>query len=427
VKNSTRARRERARRARARRRQRRQGSLAGARLPSVLHALTTSALALPGIAGGAAAQDRSDYVADFSYSRYREDDLKSSKVYNNGETGRYEIDIYQLRLAGPLTPRIDLALDVVHESMSGASPWYVRPEGGSLLVVMTGATIDDQRTDTLLSGTYALDRGSLGAGAGVSVEKDYLSLYASFQGSRDFNDRNTTLSAGLGGAYDQIDPTQDASDATRISHDEKGSITGFAGLSQVLGSATAFQSTFTVQHQRGYLSDPYKQAYIQDLNFAVRDDRPDDRTQFSVLARLRHHVRWIDGTLHFDYRYHHDDWEVDAHTFEAAWHQSIYSRVRIIPSFRYYSQSQAYFYAPFYASLRSDGHASSDYRLSPFGAVSYRIRGEARIQVWKLDLNFNAGYERYESDADYALGKVSVENPGLVAFDLWSVGVTGSF
>jgi hypothetical protein len=94
---------------------------------------------------------------------------------------------------------------------------------------------------------------------------------------------------------------------------------------------------------------------------------------------------------------------------------------------RYYSQSQAEFYAPWFDSEPSDGLYSSDYRLSPYGALSYRIRAETRLQSWELDWILNVGYERYRSSGDLALGKVSVENPGLVSFDMLSVGFTGRF
>jgi hypothetical protein len=423
---SKRSRRLRARRARLRRRARRRAT---AGLSPALHALTTSALALPGIAGSASADTpSSEYTAEYSYSRYQEDDLSSSKVAPGQVRERYEVDMHQVRLGAPLGERMDLTLDLSHETMSGASPWYVDfdQQSGRVVQVMSGATIDDRRTDALLDGTYYFDRSTASLSGGFSIEKDYRAINVGLEGTRDYNEKNTTLSGGLGGSFDEIDPTQDPVNAPdRPGSDDKQSASLFAGVSQVLDRSTTVQATASYQHARGFLSDPYKRAVVAGT--PLPDRRPDDRNQLALLARLRRHFETLNGTLHADYRYYLDDWSIEAHTFDVAWHQSLFDLLRVIPSVRYYSQSQADFYAPFYFAARSDGLRSSDYRLSPYGALSYRIRSESRLQLFELDLMLNASYERYESDGDLAFGRVSTENPGLVSFELFSVGISGRF
>ena len=145
------------------------------------------------------------------------------------------------------------------------------------------------------------------------------------------------------------------------------------------------------------------------------------------MTRLRHHVRGLEGTLHFDYMFYFDDWDMNSHTFDLAWYQTLFDRLRLVPSVRYYSQSQADFYAPFYMVPRSDGLRSSDYRLSPFGAISYRIKAEVPFETWGYNWEITAAYEHYTSGADLALQSVDVENPGLVTFDLFTLGATARF
>ncbi len=137
-----------------------------------LATLTAGALALPGLAGPAAAEGPSDrFGADYNYSRYSEGRVPSSKVAVGSERGRYDIDMHQLRFAAPLADRFDLGLDIVHESMSGATPWYVIPgDDGKPVQVMTGATVEDQRTDALLEGKYYMDRAQVSLSGGVSFE-----------------------------------------------------------------------------------------------------------------------------------------------------------------------------------------------------------------------------------------------------------------
>jgi hypothetical protein len=129
-------------------------------LPRSLAALT-AARSLPGLADPAGAEGLSDRIgADYNFSRYSEAKLPSSKVAVGSERGRYDIDMHQLRFAAPIADRFDLGLDIVHESMSGATPWYVIPgDDGKPVQVMTGATIERQAHRLLLGGQYYMDRG----------------------------------------------------------------------------------------------------------------------------------------------------------------------------------------------------------------------------------------------------------------------------
>src|SRR5262249_34258636 len=160
------------RRARVRRRQRRR---LAQRPSGVLRALTASALALPGLALPARADGPpTDIRAGYHYSNYQEDSLPARKVIS-GSRRRYHIDIHQFPVEGGLSDRIGMGLDLSYEAMSGATPWYITPgPSGEPQQVMTQATVDEHRTDALLSGDYYFDRGKASLGGGVSIENDYL-------------------------------------------------------------------------------------------------------------------------------------------------------------------------------------------------------------------------------------------------------------
>jgi hypothetical protein len=392
-----------------------------------LAALSSAALALPGLARDAAAEGPlSQLSAEYSYSRYSEDPLPASKVTPGGERSRYEVDIHQIRLAGPLFARVDLGVDLVHEKMSGASPWYVIPDAdGNPVQVMSGATIEDQRTDALVEAMLHFDRGRATLGGGISKENDYFAWNGSLRGEREFADKRTTLSAGSAFSIDRIEPTDAELFPTRPSHEKKWSGTVFAGIAQILSREAALQSSLTFQRQTGYLSDPYKQVLV--AGNPVADSRPDARHQLTWLTRYRHHVEPIAGTLQADYRFYADDWKVTSHTLELAWDQAIWDAIHLVPSFRYYSQSQADFYGPYFETAPSDGEASSDYRLSPYGAISWRLKAETRFATGPIDWRAAFSWQRYLSSGDYALGKVSLENPGLVSFHLFSIALSARF
>jgi hypothetical protein len=270
-----------------------------------------------------------------------------------------------------------------------------------------------------------MDRALASASGGVSFENDYFAINGGLGGELELNEKNTTLSSGIGVSIDSIDPVDTAEFPLRPDHEKKQTYSAYAGLSQVIGRNAAMQSTLTYQLGNGFLSDPYKQALV--VGEPLADSRPDLRNQIAWLSRYRHHFSSMNASLHADYQFYWDDWRITAHTFELAWYQNLFEAFRLIPSVRYYSQGQADFYAPYYTDLRSDGNYSSDYRLSPYGAISWRIKAETRFTTWQVDWLASFSWERYLSSGSYAMQKVSTPNPGLVSYDLISVGLTTRF
>ena len=98
-------------------------------------------------------------------------------------------------------------------------------------------------------------------------------------------------------------------------------------------------------------------------------------------------------------------------------------------SFRYYTQSQAFFYGPIYPN-GAPLYRTSDYRLSPYGAISYGLRANWNVQGLlsnEMAWIFSLGYQRYLTSADWALASVATANPGLVQYHLFSVRVGAKF
>lgn len=373
-----------------------------------LSALTQAALALPGVAGAS-------MQADYLFSHYKEDDIPRSQLQTNATAERYEIQSHMFRLVAPLGENT-AGLNLTYETMSGASPWYVQPDPttGKPLQAMSGASIREERVD--LQGTWSMPIApfSTAFSLGYSNEDDYEAVNGGVELELEDKERGLTWTGGLGYSDDTLTPTREAGGKpTSTAKDDKNTLTLYGGAALVLNAATVVQTSLSYARHDGFLSDPYKQIYIEDRGGpGTFDNRPGDRQSWALTGKLRHHLAGPNAAVHVDYRYFHDDWEIDAHTLEVAWHQVLPQQWRITPSLRWYSQSQAFFYAPYFATARDDGHGSSDYRLSPYGAVS------ARLDVNKAigGLSLGAGVEYYDSDADYALESVEVENPGLVQY-----------
>ncbi|HTO71864.1 MAG TPA: DUF3570 domain-containing protein [Myxococcota bacterium] len=398
-----------------------------------LRALTSSALALIGAASKASADTAIDhYEAAYSFSNYSEDPLKSSKTIPGGETQRYNIDTQQASLAGPVTDWLDLGLVLTHETMSGASPWFTqRDAAGSPIQIMSGATISDTRNDLKLHGNYYTDEGRLGFGGGYSTENDFTAMDFGVDGERHFNEKNTTLSGGLGASFDTITPTDPQGFPTRPTQKSKQSYSGFLGLSQIINRRSILQASFTYNFGNGYLSDPYKEVYQVGAQTQFGDFRPNQRHQFAFLVRYNRHLEETESTIHLTYQYYVDTWAISSHTAELAWYQNFGDSFQLAPHVRYYSQSKADFY---FAYLRQGAtppdNMSSDFRLSAYGALSFGIKAEYTFHTpWWRDIEWrtNASVERYLSSGDLSLASVSVAAPGLVNFTVFSVGISMAF
>jgi len=408
---------------------RRQG---GSKDSATLRALTTSALALSGLARVAAADTPIDDIqTSYSYSTYSEDDLPNSKGLPISEHSRYEVKTQQARLAAPITDHIDFSLDVTHEKMSGASPWYNVPDAaGAPIQVMSGPTIEDERNDILLKSSYYLENARMGLIGGYSKENDYKSMNFGWDGETHFNEKNTTLSGGLGLSFDEIDPTDADTEPTRPVHETKQTYSLNVGLAQILNRRSLVQSSLSYAFGNGYLSDPYKEVYQKGAIYHP-DERPDTRHAFSWLTRYARHIEEVEATVHLSYQYYWDTWGVSSHTIEAAWYQSFGDSLQITPSIRYYTQNEADFYVSYLPlSGPTDDHFSSDYRLSTYGALGFGIKAEYTFRTpWVTDIQWKlkAAYERYISAGDLAWDSPAVEAPGLVDFKVLSFGISAVF
>ncbi len=290
---------------------------------------------------------------------------------------------------------------------------------------------------------YYLDDTTLNFSGGWSEEPDFLSNFGSFNISHDFNDKLTTVSGGYGMTSNTITRNGEGVVGHSAGHEGHDASTNYAPLNgqstfhnfnasiaQVFSKNTLFQSTVNYTYQDGYLSNPYKFVYVRgeitpeeyykiwqsgekafDWGSVTglevvgielfREKRPGNRNIWSFSNQINQYIPSLDASAHFDYRFYIDDWGIDAHTFEFKWYQSLPFGITVTPGIRYYSQSQADFFAPYFLAPRADGNYSSDFRLSAFGDLSGGITiGKQFAPGIKLE----AGFEYVTHAGDLKLG-----------------------
>lgn len=301
------------------------------------------------------------------------------------------------------------------------------PDGDPVSQVMT-LHPEESRAMPVIGWNRYFDDLSLSLSGGRSDEPDFKSSFGNIKLGWELNQKLTTLDLGYGFTLNDISrAVSHGSGGAHVhggdldypaldEHSRYDSLT--VGLSQVLSRNSLVQLNLGHTRQRGYLSNPYKLVYVRgeitpeeywdlrsqqkvfqdvtDLEVMgpelFREVRPDHRDQWTVSARLRQHVPAADATVHLDYRYYRDDWGIDAHTLEAAWHQSLPDGLSLVPRLRYYTQTAADFFAPYFLAPRADGLYSSDYRLSGYGALSLGLDLSKRFE---RGFSLQAGIEYY--------------------------------
>ena len=340
------------------------------------------------------------------YSRYSEDSIAQDKVIF-GDRDRYDIDVTQLWIEAPVGSAWSVALDVQNDYQTGASPWFVGiNQEGQPGVIMSGASIQDNRVEVGVTTRYFWADGNAGFNVTHSDEDDYEAIAMALDASWNTSSDARTWTVAVSSSRDTVSPTQGAIPVF-IDEEELDTQSGFFGVSQILSRTAVMRFGLNYTYSEGYLSDPYK----------FNDARPGTHERIALSAGIRQFLINADASLQADYRYYADSWGSDSHTLELAWAQNL-SASLLTPYVRYYSQRQADFYSV--VADRSARFYADDYRLSSYGAITVGARWSVAIGDWTLELEA----ERYQSDADWGLydGEAA---PALV--DFWRAAIAATW
>ena len=355
----------------------------------------------------------------------------------------------------------------------GVGPNGTRVPQPKVWNVMTAASAETRRQgDLTLSREW--DDFALSIGAGVSSEPDYTSYSVRGGGRWDFNRKLTTLNgavsytssnidANLGPAVDWIDygqytsATSGAKVTTATEHGiavqkftgDRQDWSANLGITQVLGRNSIGTLGLTYARSSGMLENPYKLVMLAFADpstppvlfngllltriFNVAESRPDHRNQWTVNGGYSHFFSGVDGALRLNLAYSTDDWGIQAQTVEAQWAQGLGDGWVVTPQLRYYSQSAADFYQPYFiwamrAPVNGSGdldfsgvpaqHYSSDYRLAAFGAASAGVNVNKQFA---RGLTLLAGVEYYVHASDLQLGGNG--SGSFADFNAWTFNV----
>ena len=368
-------------------------------------------LALPAYQTGTALADAPPAFTEVGlrYTHYSEDSIDQDAVIF-GATDRYDIDVTQLWIEAPLGASWSVALDVQNDYQTGASPWFVgAQQNGEPGVIMSGASIQDNRVEVGVTTRYFWADGNAGFAVSHSDEDDYEATALAFDASWNTAEDARTWSTSFSSSRDKLNPTQGVIPVF-ITEEDLDTQSGYFGVSQILSRTAIARIGLSYTLSEGYLSDPYK----------FRDQRPDTHERLSLSAGYRRFLIDADASLQVDYRYYADSWGTDSHTVELAWAQNLRGSL-LTPYVRYYTQREADFFSVI--ADTETPHYADDYRLSSYGAVTLGARWAVALgESWTLELEA----ERYMTDADWGVFDGDAA-PALVDFWRGTVGVMWRF
>lgn len=167
-------------------------------------------------------------------------------------------------------------------------------------------------------------------------------------------------------------------------------------FSQIINKNAQFSIFFDLIQQDGWLSNPMQRVYFSDRDnfyignpasipnytspenkdvFQLADDierLPSTRFKIPIGMRFNYYINEI-FVLRTYYRYYSDNWGVTSHTANLELPIKISTKFTLEPSYRYYTQTSADYFAPYEQLLSSQQFYSSDYDLSKFNSSQYGL------------------------------------------------------
>ena len=376
----------------------------------------------------------------------------------------------------PLNADDVLTIDAGVSAYTSASSSNINPFDGKNpadpFVASSGASRQDVWTN--FTGSYSHssdDRNQILSGKlSISSEYDYFSIGGGASYTRLFNEKNTEISLNGNVYFDtwsliypvelrpagNKEPGEDDEDHhfnindylitgnpdynpqfTPFSSQARNSYSLGLGFSQILSRNVQMSLAADLVMQDGLLSTPFQRVYFSDVadsfieNFHLADDverLPGSRTKIALGGRLNYYLNQT-FVVRTYYRYYFDDWGIQSNTASIEVPIKISQKFTLYPSYRYYNQTQADYFAPYNQHLSTADYYTSDYDLSGYNADQYGFgisytdiftKGHLWLFKFKsIDLKYNT-YSRsngFRSNMLLLGVKMIIEESGQEAWD----------
>jgi len=326
----------------------------------------------------------------------------------------------------------NLYSQLTFDAMTGATPTGALVTRTTQTTTSASGTVHTSTVGALPTSQFSDNRFALDLGGAMplglvtpqtaihlSHEKDYQSVGLSGSLGIDAPGHLTTLTLGGGYNRDDVNPIGGIpvgltpSDVTGEKSSPKRVTTAMAGLSRVLSRRLLVGANFSVMHETGYLTEPYKVVSLVDPSATpsggeagidaapastlatetlIHENRPSERWRRNVYTTGVYHL--TADIVYLSYRYYWDDWDVQSHTVDLkVRHELPEQRAWFQPHIRFYTQTQARFFT--FGLLTGEPlpeFASSDQRLGPLRTATLGATYGFRMTNMPGELSIRAEY-----------------------------------
>lgn len=346
----------------------------------------------------------------------------------------------------PLNADDVLTIDAGISAYTSASSSNVNPFDGKgpadPFTASSGASASDVWAN--VTGSYSHssdDRNKIwSAKLSVSTEYDYFSAGIGGSYTRLFNEKNTEISLNANVYLDtwnavypyELRPFGEGGSGvnndlfsiieggvaynpafTEFDSETRNSYSLGVTFSQVLSKNLQGSLAFDLVQQEGLLSTPFQRVYFSDKedafieNFHLADDMErlsDTRFKVAVGGRLNYYINEI-FVIRSYYRFYTDDWGIQSNTARVEVPVKISPQFTLYPSYRYYDQTAADYFAPYEEHLSTEEFYTSDYDLSEYSADQFGMGIKytdifTKFHIWELALkSVEMRYHHYERNS----------------------------
>lgn len=340
---------------------------------------------------------------DFLMSYYTQDGTHAAVTGGKGTEELTDITPTFV-VAIPLNDDDVLTIDAGISAYTSASSSNIDPFDGDKpadpFVASSGASQSDVWANLNINYSHSSDDRNDVWTANVNVASEYDYFSVGFGGSytKLFNEKNTEIGIKANIFLDTWNPQYPiefrdgfsrpdivgtgtyANSFEKFANEGRNTYSLSLSFSQILSKNAQASIFLDLVKQDGLLSTPHQRVYFGDVadffvqNFQLGDDveqLPDTRFKVPIGGRFNY---YIDETfsLRTYYRYYFDDWGINAHTASIEIPIKLAEgKFTLYPTYRYYTQTAADYFAPFEEHLSTSEFYTSDYDLSKFESHQY--------------------------------------------------------
>jgi hypothetical protein len=285
-------------------------------------------------------------------------------------------------------------------SLSGT--YYVdMVSNASIDVVTTASPFKERRTEYGLAADYLYRDALVNLSFSSSKEPDYKADGMSIDVSQEVFGGMSTITLGFSHGNDKVGRVDDPSFSDYAKHWRYR-----VGLTQILTPRWLASLGMEAVSDEGFLGSPYRAARV--FGALVPERNPRTRSSRAIKLGTVAEVR-PRTSVHAEYRYFYDTWDIKAHTVEAGASGYVGESFLIDAYVRYYKQSHALFYSD--NALVETTYISRNRQLSTFNSlapgarVTYvykQVPGQYEI---KGHLNYEFVQYKFSDFTDIRTGK----------------------